>query len=239
MVRFARLLALSGALVAGTLTASITPSRAATPSEQACGVTPGPSGRFVSTASPCRLVLPVGASVSIRFSIASRYRWSPPVVSSSAVSVTTTRPASGGVTGTVRARAVGVASITMVGRMVCPPGQVCPALAVQWRLRVYVVARAKTPLTLPLTTSDNGTSLTLRRGDRVVLALTGPATYVWTVPVADNPAVLTRLVASAGHATFLAAHAGVATISASDNPKCYPQCLSPSQLFQVRVVVAK
>ena len=91
-----------------------------------------------------------------------------------------------------------------------------------------------------MTEADSGKSYVLHRGDRMVVNLTGPAIYTWTEPASSNGVVLARTSGSSGAtagAVFAAAADGQASVSAADNPNCYPQCLPPTRLFQVSVSV--
>ena len=87
--------------------------------------------------------------------------------------------------------------------------------------------------------ADDGATLSLRRGDRLVVALAGPSMYTWSAPRADDPTLLARSGASAGHATFTVHRAGRTGVSAVDTPNCYPQCLAASRLWRVRVVAGR
>jgi hypothetical protein len=94
--------------------------------------------------------------------------------------------------------------------------------------------------TTTVTEADSGRSYSLHRGDRLVVNLSGPAIYTWTEPASSNGAVLARASGSSGataSAVFVAAVDGPASVSATDSPNCYPQCLPPTRLFQVNVSV--
>jgi hypothetical protein len=103
--------------------------------------------------------------------------------------------------------------------------------------------RSTSPLpshTITVTLADSGRRLTLQQGDRLNVRLAGPSAYTWTEPTSSAPAVLERRGGSSGSqasAVFLAVGAGKATVSATDNPNCYPRCLAPSRLFEVSVSV--
>jgi hypothetical protein len=91
------------------------------------------------------------------------------------------------------------------------------------------------------TQSDSGRHFTLRRGDRLVLRLVGPAIYTWSAPTTSNRWVLRRLSANAGmtaSATLRAVAPGMVQVRAVDSPNCYPQCLPPSRLFSLSVTVS-
>ena len=214
---------------------AVAASRAAAPST--CGVTAGASWRMVSTSSVCRLVVPVGVAVPVRLSAG--FRWSTPTSTSLAVSLRAVHPVSGGLRGTLRASRVVVATLSATGRVRCTPGEPCAALVLLWRLRVYVVAHAASPARVVVSGADDGATLSLRRGDRLVVALAGPSMYTWSAPRADDPTLLARSGASAGHATFTVHRAGRTGVSAVDTPNCYPQCLAASRLWRVRVVAGR
>jgi len=94
--------------------------------------------------------------------------------------------------------------------------------------------------TITVTQADSGRSYALHRGDHLIVQLTGPSFYIWTEPSSSNQAVLQRTGGSTGataSAAFVARSTGKATVSAIDNPNCYPQCLPPSRLFEVGVSV--
>jgi hypothetical protein len=233
-----RLVGAAGVLCAAALLplAATPASPAATPSAApTCGVVPGKSWRIVSSTTPCQIVVPVGVSVPVKLS--SSFRWSAPTSSSSAVTITSTHPAKGGLTGWLHAVHVGRAVVKAVGVMVCAPGHVCPALAMLWQLQVRVVAHLSSPTTVTVTELDAGTSVSLIQGDRLVVSLTPSQNYAWTEPRAADATVLRRLSGAAGHATFLAVGPGSTIVSAIENPDCYPACLTPSKLIQFHVAV--
>lgn len=227
--------ALVGALVAPGLTA--TAHAGATPSAPpGCGVSSGASWRLVSTTAPCRVVVAVGATVPV--SLSPKMRWSALTRSSGVVRVTSTHPATGGLRGSVRAMRVGTALVVASGGAICPPGVACPMYLVRWALRVTVVARVGQAVTVTATEADAGARFVLARGDRFAVRLAGPSNYTWTVPTVSDPTVLQRVSGGPGRAVFLAVGAGSITVSAVDNPNCYPQCLPPSRLVQFTVTVS-
>ncbi len=62
----------------------------------------------------------------------------------------------------------------------------------------------------------------------------------WTSPQSSNAAILsvvTGSAATAGVTVFRAIRVGLARVSATGNPACYPQCLMASRLFVVTVSV--
>ena len=100
--------------------------------------------------------------------------------------------------------------------------------------------RVGTTRTITVTAADSGRSLTLHRGERLAVQLTGPTLYTWTEPASSNMAVLQRKSGSSGgqaSALFVATRTGRAMVTATDNPNCYPECLPPSRLFQVSLSV--
>lgn len=105
---------------------------------------------------------------------------------------------------------------------------------------VKFVIAASAPRTLTLTQAASGHRYSLRVGDRLVVKFSGPSSYSWTLPASSNQAVLLRRSGSSGSATtgtFVATAQGTSRVTAIDNPKCYPQCASPSRLFTATVAV--
>jgi len=105
---------------------------------------------------------------------------------------------------------------------------------------VKFVLAADAPISRVLTQAQSGRSYSVRVGDRLIVNLSGPASYSWTPTVSSDQAVLFRRAASSGSsttATLVAGAAGRSRVTAVDNPKCYPQCASPSRLFSVTVTV--
>jgi hypothetical protein len=105
---------------------------------------------------------------------------------------------------------------------------------------VEFVLAANAPRTRVLTLTASGHHYSLRVGDRLALDLTGPSSYSWTRAISSDQAVLLRRSATSGSsttATFVATSQGTSRVTAVDNPKCSPQCASPSRLFSVRVSV--
>jgi hypothetical protein len=101
--------------------------------------------------------------------------------------------------------------------------------------------RSTTGRTITLTQADSGRSITLHRGDRLDVELSGPSLYAWTEPTSSKSAVLLRRSGSSGteaSGLFQAVRTGKTTVSAFDNPKCYPMCLPPSLLFDVSVSIS-
>jgi hypothetical protein len=129
-----------------------------------------------------------------------------------------------------------------MGVMVCAPSVACPELARLWSLVVLVSAKPSDPIALALTISDGGRQYSLRTGDRLSINLVGPSAYVWKPVVSSAPSVLAVVSAAGGSvaaASLVARGPGRSHVSAIDNPRCYPQCLAPSRIFQVEVLVSK
>jgi hypothetical protein len=204
-----------------------------------CGVVANAQMRITSQPRPCTVTIQVGARMSV--SLERGFQWGNPQSSSRAVVVSAvTHPSGGGLVATIRATALGQATVTSTGTIICPPGQACPMLALLWSLRVIVVRHLYAPQTISITQDDSGRRVTLHRGDRLAIRLTGPTYYTWTQLNASDPSVLRRIASTTGStasARFLAAGPGTAKVFAVDNPNCYPQCLPPSRLFQVSVSV--
>ncbi|MFI5036720.1 MAG: hypothetical protein ACHQFZ_11025 [Acidimicrobiales bacterium] len=200
----------------------------------ACGVAPGASWRVTATA-PCQVTIQVGTAMPL--SLSRSYRWSALRSSSPAVTVSSTHPARGGLTGVVRAVSVGSAVVRSTGAIVCAPGRACPDLDFLWQMRVSVVASVASPQDVTVTAANANSTTTLRVGDWLVVNLGGPTAYRWGVPVAGDATVLSRQGAGPGQATFLAVGPGSTTVSVAGNPSCYPKCLMPSRIVSFHVTV--
>ena len=207
-----------------------------------CGLVNAGQPRVLSASEPCIVV--TGVHGSFRVSLPIGFHWGAITSTSPVVKVVSgSSPVAGGLKATVTGVRTGRATLHSTGTMVCPDNVACPALARLWSLVVLVNVAASAPVSVPITTWDNGRQITLRLGDRLDLNLVGPSTYAWTKMVASSAVVLNRLSVTWGNsvsrAVFVARGPGRSTVSAVDNPRCYPQCLSPSRLFQVRVLVTK
>ena len=86
--------------------------------------------------------------------------------------------------------------------------------------------------------TDNMRRMSLTRGATLVVRLGARGLYVWSAPRGSSP-LATRL--SLGGATalaqFVARSVGRGVVQATATPACYPQCLMPSQLYQLKVTV--
>ena len=94
--------------------------------------------------------------------------------------------------------------------------------------------------TVTVTEADSGKSVMLHLGDRLEVQLASPSIYIWTEPASSDESVLCRTSGSSGataKALFVATINGRSTVTATDNPTCYPACLPPSRLFEVSVSV--
>ena len=177
--------------------------------------------------------------VTIHVSLDPGFNWSAPTSNSAVVRVENIqRPSTGGgLQADLKAVAVGQVSVTSTGGVACAPGQPCPALARLWRLDVTVTGSVPSPETVTVTEGDSGKSVSLHKGDGLDVELSGPSNYTWTMPVSSDSGILQQVSAKAVSASFLAIGTGMATVRATDNPNCYPQCLAPSRVFQVSVTV--
>ena len=204
-----------------------------------CGVGAGSGVVITSLPAPCTVTMMLGAVTTI--SLDHGLKWSDPTTSSSVVTVSgQSRSAKGGLSATLSAHAIGAATLSSTGTIICPAGTACPDLARLWTVHVDVVGSLVTPRTVTVSQSDGGRHFTLRRGDRLRLRLLGPTIYTWTAPTASPNGVLRRISSTGGvsaHALFSAAAPGRSEVRTVDNPNCYPQCLPPSRLFYVIVTV--
>jgi len=237
--------ALLGVLIApsvsyATLRASAPLSVAAAHVASSCGVAPSATLRIVAQREPCTLDVKLGSSFVVVLDPG--FRWAAPISSSNSLKVTrVTRSSSNRMSVTVAALALGRGTLTSEGAMICPAGQACPALARLWMLHVVVVRSLATTKVVTVTQLDNGRHVALHVGDELVLRLVGPSNYAWTTPVSSNAAVLRVLRAvrgSTASASLVAIAPGVARATSIDTARCYPQCLAPSRLFAVDVIVS-
>lgn len=103
-----------------------------------------------------------------------------------------------------------------------------------------LASTARSTHTVKVTNADNGRSIRVPLNDHLVLTLTGPGIYVWSMPTASNHSVLNRTSGQAGStatATFLAAKKGSSNVTSAGNPSCHPACLIASRLFRITVTV--
>ena len=86
--------------------------------------------------------------------------------------------------------------------------------------------------------SDNTRRVTLTRGATLVVRLNARGLYVWSAPRGSAPlAARLSLGGATALAMFVARSVGSAVVQATATPACYPQCLMPSLLYQVKVTV--
>jgi hypothetical protein len=101
-----------------------------------CGIVPGPDVT-VTNSGGCAVRATLGADIEVE--LGSSMRWSNPSSDSAAVTVVSTdKPAAGGLDATLRASALGQATVSADGVAVCNPGEACPALAELWRVMITV-----------------------------------------------------------------------------------------------------
>ncbi len=104
--------------------------------------------------------------------------------------------------------------------------------------------------TVTLTTADNGTSITVRRGDTVVVRLhgdrTGNVTWGWSEPESSAPDVLAKVSSGGGaggdvFATFSAVAAGSADLSSwqTCRPTGEMACVAVAHPWNVHVTVTE
>ena len=222
-------------------TSSSTNSAATTtePAAPPCGVVTNPDVVITSRIGPCAATAHVGSTVHIVLDPG--FHWDDPKSDSDVVQVAgVQRRSSGGLTADLYATAIGQATLTAVGTLACAPGQPCPALARLWSLRLTITHRPAPSQTIAVTEVDSGRSYTMHRDDQLDVELSGPSSYTWTKPASSDQGALQPMPTSSGStasASFVAAGPGEATVTATDNPNCYPACLAPSRLFEVSVSV--
>ena len=95
------------------------------------------------------------------------------------------------------------------------------------------------PRSLALGVADAGRHFTVVVGAQVSMTLPSAGVLQWGPVHVSDPSVLSVLPIPTplGVTMFEAAHAGVAVITVTGNPSCYPRCLIPSRLLSITVVV--
>ncbi len=95
------------------------------------------------------------------------------------------------------------------------------------------------PRTITVGVADNARHYRVNVGDRIVVNLPTTGLLDWGPVQTSDPSVLAILPIPTplGVTMLQARRAGVATITATGNPTCYPQCLMPSRLLTITVVV--
>jgi hypothetical protein len=132
--------------------------------------------------------------------------------------------------GRLIAAAFAMSAVLTFSACVLPFGSSSAALA----------STARSTHTIKVTNADNGHSIRVHLNDRLMLTLTGPGIYVWSMPTASNHAVLSRTSGESGStatATFVAVKKGESNVMAAGSPSCHPACLIPSRLFHIAVTV--
>jgi len=225
-------------LFAGTSLAGASTRPWAAPATPPCGVRPG-AGVTVSGSPSCLVTLDVGTTFVIE--LGSGLQWSglhstsPAVAVSNQVAVT-----GGGLTATATATAPGSATLSAYGAPICAPGTACPQIVMLWTLDVVVSARTP-PAAFVVTRRDAGHHVTVARGQRVVVRLSGVAGVRWSEPMARPAARLRRIGGASGNvasAVFVAVQRGVVTVTSSETYACSPTCLAPVRRFTVTIRVA-
>lgn len=86
--------------------------------------------------------------------------------------------------------------------------------------------------------AGNSARVTIARGATLVVRLGARGPYLWSAPTSSSP--LTKRLSLGGAtalALFVARATGSAVVRSTGTPACYPQCLMPSQLYQLRVTI--
>src|SRR5260370_612078 len=79
-------------------------------------------------------------------------------------------------------------------------------------------------------------------GEPIVSQLHAMQAYIWCVPRSSNQAVVaqrsgTQSTNGDASGSFAAVATGAADLSATEDPRCYPQCLPPSRYWSVHITV--
>lgn len=211
-----------------------------TPGAPTCGVVVSTSVRVLAVATPCVVATTAGSAFRIVFGTG--YRWIISQVDTTLIRVGgVTMLAGGGLSATIHARQAGQTLVMAVGRVSCQASKPCAALALLWSLRIVISPKHAPLLSAFVTQANGGRTYTLHRGQALIVQLTGPTIYRWSEPMSSRSTVLRRTSGTSGHpatGNFVAAGLGRATVTAVGTPSCYPQCLMPSRLFSITVLVS-
>jgi hypothetical protein len=93
-----------------------------------------------------------------------------------------------------------------------------------------------------LTEKDSGRTVTVHAGTRIDVQLAGSGPMTWTVPRSSHGTIVTQIGGGqdgkgGAAAGFRASRNGKADLSATQDPNCRPQCMMPSRLWVVHIVV--
>jgi hypothetical protein len=96
--------------------------------------------------------------------------------------------------------------------------------------------------TVKLTEADSGRTISVPAGTRIEVRLSASGPMAWTGPSSSDETVVTRTGGSpdakgGASGSFNAARGGNADLTATENPNCRPQCMMPSRLWLVHIVV--
>ena len=106
-------------------------------------------------------------------------------------------------------------------------------------LRATTSFAVSRPGNVTVTLADSGRTIDLAEGGLLTVRLVA-SPLVWTKAVSSDPRILVSVPEMnpvAGLFVFRALAPGTVRVSAVGNPVCYPQCLMPSRLFFVNVIV--
>ena len=132
------------------------------------------------------------------------------------------------------------AVIPVLGVLVAASLGASSAMALPTKRVAPSVVSSNSVHTVHVTVADSGRRFTVGVGDHVVIRLAGASIYKWTEPSSAHPSVLQRTSGSSGNpatATFVAVGGGRSEVTSVGTPVCYPQCLLPSRLFEIKVKV--
>jgi hypothetical protein len=93
-----------------------------------------------------------------------------------------------------------------------------------------------------LTEADSGRTISVPAGTRIEVRLSASGPMAWTVPSSSDGTVVTRTGGSpdakgGASGSFTATKGGGADLTATENPNCRPQCMMPSRLWVVHIIV--
>ncbi|MGH7749619.1 MAG: hypothetical protein ACREQ5_33360, partial [Candidatus Dormibacteria bacterium] len=84
--------------------------------------------------------------------------------------------------------------------------------------------------------------ITIHAGTAIAVRLSGGGPMTWTAPHSSDSSIVAQTGGGqdgrgGAEGGFRAARAGRADLSATENPNCRPQCMMPSRLWVVHIIV--
>ena len=223
-------------------------------------VPPSGMGRLITEADD-RGTIALNVGDRVLLALDGPYTWQVTVADPSVLSQTND-PTLPGSQGIFQALAAGQTTLTAVGSPICPPDQACVQIVRVFNLALVVGGLAPSPTAtripspvpgsqVTITHADNGRTIPLAVGDRVLLDLGDSLNWDVRIdnpdvlaPLLDNPAVPAPSIGvappvPAAQGLYEARADGTATLTATGSPICLPDQACPQllMLFKVTFVV--